>query len=134
MTDDMGHRRANDDPRATPDVRDAHDATEHRSLVGDPTDEDAVTDIANDESFPASDPPSHASIHHGEPAPSSGYDERAEQAIAARRQDAAAGEAEIHVSATEAQAGKKLGVMRYVLGISLVAIIVIFGVLLIVNR
>ena len=41
---------------------------------------------------------------------------------------------EPHLSETEASAGKKLGAMRYVLGISLVAIVVIFAILLILNR
>ena len=41
---------------------------------------------------------------------------------------------EQRLSATEASAGKKLGTMRYVLGISLVAIVVILAILLIINR
>lgn len=45
-------------------IRDAHDAEQHRSLRHDPSNEDAQADIANDESFPASDPPSHASANH----------------------------------------------------------------------
>lgn len=39
-----------------------------------------------------------------------------------------------HLSGTEAQGGQKTGVMRYVLGISLAAIIVILAILLILNR
>jgi hypothetical protein len=41
---------------------------------------------------------------------------------------------EPHLSETEASAGKKTGAMRYVLAISLVAIVVIFATLLIINR
>ncbi len=37
---------------------------------------------------------------------------------------------EPHLSETEASGGKKLGAMRYVLGISLLAIIIIFAILL----
>ena len=43
-------------------------------------------------------------------------------------------EQEPHLSDTEASGGKKLGAMRYVLAISLVAIIIIFAILLILNR
>lgn len=43
-------------------------------------------------------------------------------------------ENEPHLSETEASAGKKLGTMRYVLTISLVAIVVILAILLIINR
>ena len=37
---------------------------------------------------------------------------------------------EPHLSGTDASAGKKLGTMRYVLGISLVLIVVLFAILL----
>ena len=43
-------------------------------------------------------------------------------------------ENEPHLSGTEASAGKKTGAMRYVLTISLVAIVVILAILLIINR
>jgi hypothetical protein len=43
-------------------------------------------------------------------------------------------EDEPHLSETEASGGKKTGAMRYVLTISLVAIVVIFAILLIINR
>jgi hypothetical protein len=43
-------------------------------------------------------------------------------------------EEEPHLSGTEARAGEKTGVMRYVLGISLAVIIVIFAILFIMNR
>ena len=39
-----------------------------------------------------------------------------------------------HLSATEARGGQKTNTVRYVLGISLVAIIVVFGILLFLNR
>lgn len=38
---------------------------------------------------------------------------------------------QIHVDAEDARAGQKTGAMRYVLGISLVAVIVIFAAILI---
>jgi hypothetical protein len=43
-------------------------------------------------------------------------------------------EEEPHLSGTEARGGQKTGVMRYVLGISLAVIVVIFAILLIFNR
>ena len=43
-------------------------------------------------------------------------------------------ENEPHLSGTEASAGKKTGTVRYVLAISLVAIVVLFAILLIVYR
>ena len=43
-------------------------------------------------------------------------------------------EDEPHLSETEASAGKKIGAIRYVLVISLVAVVVIFAILLIINR
>ena len=43
-------------------------------------------------------------------------------------------EQEPRLSDTEASAGKKLGAMRYVLGVSLVAIVIIFAIVLILNR
>ncbi|WP_298687181.1 hypothetical protein [uncultured Sphingomonas sp.] len=39
-----------------------------------------------------------------------------------------------HLSATEARGGQKTNTVRYVLGISLAAIIVIFAILLFINR
>ena len=39
-----------------------------------------------------------------------------------------------HLSGTQAGGGKKLGKMRYVLGISMVAIIAVFATLLLVDR
>jgi hypothetical protein len=38
------------------------------------------------------------------------------------------------LSATEARAGQKSNTVRYVLGISLAAIVIIFAILLIINR
>jgi hypothetical protein len=101
----------------------------------DPSDENANADIANDESFPASDAPSHASAHHSEPAPSSMFNEDAERALAVERQDDAGGlEKAVHLDEIEASGGKTLGTMRYVLAISLVAIVLNFAVLLLANR
>jgi hypothetical protein len=63
-------------------VRDAHDANDHKILKRDPSNEAAQADIASDESFPASDPPSHTQSGGRDPAPSSGYDEELERKIA----------------------------------------------------
>ncbi len=39
-----------------------------------------------------------------------------------------------HLSATEAQGGRKAHVLRYILAISLAAIILVFAIMLIINR
>ena len=39
-----------------------------------------------------------------------------------------------HLSGTEARAGRKANIVRYVLGISLAAIVLIFAIMLILNR
>jgi hypothetical protein len=67
---------------ATPEVREAQDAEHHEALSDDPSHEDSKLDIGIDESFPNSDPPSATQPGHNEPAPSSGYDEEAEKALA----------------------------------------------------
>ncbi|WP_226946725.1 hypothetical protein [Rhizorhabdus phycosphaerae] len=65
-------------------VRTAHDAGDDARLEADPADEDAKLDVALDESFPTSDPPSNTQPGKGkDPAPSSGYDEDEEK----RRED-----------------------------------------------
>lgn len=62
-------------------VRTAHDASDDARLRDDPSDEDAKLDIALDETFPTSDPPSNTQPGRGrDPAPCSGYDEEAEKA------------------------------------------------------
>lgn len=135
MTDSRGRDATGNGAHVVPQVRDAHNAGDHVALEKDPSNAEAMTDIANDESFPASDPPSHAAPNQSEPALSSGYDEKSEAMIARRRVAEARGEeAEPHLTETEASAGKKLGTMRYVLGLSLVAIILIFAVLLLLNH
>lgn len=135
MADNSGHDGADDGSHALPHVRDAQDAADHAALDRDPSNAEAITDIANDESFPASDPPSHAAPNQSEPAPSSGYDEKSEAMIARQRVTGArVDETEPHLTETEASGGKKLGTMRYVLGLSLVAIILIFAVVLFLNR
>lgn len=64
----------------TPKIRVAHDADDDRRLKRDPSDEDAKLDVALDESFPSSDPPSNTQPGKGkDPAPSTGYDEEAER-------------------------------------------------------
>ena len=64
--------------RSTPLIREAHDAEHHQVLKNDPSDQDARLDIALDESFPTSDAPGHSRPGSSEPAPSSGFDEKAE--------------------------------------------------------
>lgn len=66
------------------EVREAIDANDHPALADDPTHQDGKTDVALDESFPASDPPAQP-VGSGEPVPSSGFNEEAERAILARR-------------------------------------------------
>ncbi len=64
----------------TPHIRTAHDATDSKKLARNPSDEDAKLDVALDESFPTSDAPSNTQPGKGkDPAPSSGYDEKAEK-------------------------------------------------------
>ena len=75
----------NKDDRPINDVREALDAGSHEGLRRDPSDSDAKLDVALDESFPTSDAPSHTRPGSGEPAPSSGYDEKAESAIVRSR-------------------------------------------------
>jgi len=61
-------------------VRTAHDASDDPRLRRNPSDEDAKLDVALDETFPTSDPPSNTQPGKGkDPAPSSGYDEDAEK-------------------------------------------------------
>jgi predicted secreted protein len=43
-------------------------------------------------------------------------------------------ENEPHLSGTDASAGRKTNVVRYILGVSLAAIVIIFAILLIMNR
>ena len=66
----------------TPEVRDALDADHHEGLSEDPGHEDGKLDVGIDESFPSSDPPAATQPGRSDPAPSSGYDEEAEEAIA----------------------------------------------------
>lgn len=68
-----------------PPVREAHDANDHSALQHDPSDEGARLEIALDESFPTSDAPGHSRPGTSDPAPSSGYDDKAEAAILSRR-------------------------------------------------
>lgn len=64
---------------APPRVREAHDARDEKALACDPRYEQAKLEIGLDESFPSSDPPAVTQPGHREPAPSSGYDEKAER-------------------------------------------------------
>lgn len=71
-----GEREAQDDADAQNRVRPAMDADDIQDLASDPSDEDAKLDIALDETFPTSDPPSNTQPGKGkDPAPSSGFDE-----------------------------------------------------------
>ena len=66
-----------------PAVRDAIDAGDVAGLRTNPSDEDSKLDVALDETFPTSDPPSNTQPGKGkDPAPSSGYDPEAEQRLA----------------------------------------------------
>jgi hypothetical protein len=135
MADHSRRGAANDAVHPLNSVRDAHDIEQHQVLRHDPSDDNANADIANDESFPASDAPSHTSAHHSGPAPSSMFNEAAERLLAVQRQEDAGGlEKAVHLDEIEASGGKTLGTMRNVLAISLVAIVLIFAVLLLVNR
>ena len=72
-----------DETPAMTEVREAHDADDNKALRRNPSDDDAKLDVALDESFPTSDPPSNTQPGKGkDPAPSSGYDEKKEKAIA----------------------------------------------------
>ncbi len=76
----LNHKK---DTPATPEVREAHDAADNKALRRNPSDDDAKLDIALDESFPTSDAPSNTQPGKGkDPAPSSGYDEAREKALA----------------------------------------------------
>lgn len=70
----------------TTKIRTAHDASDDARLARDPAHQDAKLDVALDESFPTSDPPSTTQPGKSkDPAPSSGYDEKAEKARAAAK-------------------------------------------------
>ncbi len=59
--------------------REGLDAESHPKLKRDPSNEDAKLDVALDESFPTSDPPSNTQPGKGlDPAPSSGFKEAPE--------------------------------------------------------
>jgi hypothetical protein len=92
MTDDTNKTDVDTGERPVSEVREAHDSAHHDTLKDDPSDESAIADIASDESFPASDPPSHTAFGGGEPVPSSGFNEEEERAIAEERAEANAGE------------------------------------------
>jgi hypothetical protein len=68
------------DAPAPPRVREAHDAKDEKALARDPCHEQGKLEIGLDESFPSSDPPAVAQPGGGEPATSSGFDEKAEKA------------------------------------------------------
>jgi hypothetical protein len=70
----------------TTEIRPAKDASDDTRLQRDPSHEDAKLDVALDESFPTSDAPSNTQPGKGkDPAPSSGFDEKEEERIAALR-------------------------------------------------
>ncbi len=71
------------DAKAPPEIRTALDASDREQLRRDPSDEDAKLDVALDESFPTSDPPSNTQPGKGkDAAPSSDYDPEEEARIA----------------------------------------------------
>jgi len=135
MADNTGRNPANDYARPLSTVREAHDGDTHHALEANPSDEEAIADIANDESFPASDPPSHSPPNHGEAAVSSGYNADVERLRAEGRLEASAHEETVtHITETGASGGTKLGTMRYVLGVSLVIVVAALALLLMLNR
>lgn len=71
--------------RPVPEVREGADADDVTELKQDPSDPDAKLNVELDETFPGSDAPSTTRPGSGEPAPSSGYDEEAEKALAEKR-------------------------------------------------
>ena len=73
------HKSSTGRTPAPPPVREAHDAADEKELARDPAHEEGKLEIGLDESFPSSDPPAVAQPGDGEPAPSSGYDEKAER-------------------------------------------------------
>lgn len=58
----------------------ARDPSIDKRLQRNPSDPDAKLDAGSDESMDASDPPAVAAPGSHDPAPSSGYDEKAERA------------------------------------------------------
>jgi hypothetical protein len=77
---DSDRAKETDDNGSTPAVRTALDAGDDRRLQHDPSSEDAKLDVALDETFPTSDPPSNTQPGKGkDPAPSSGFDADAER-------------------------------------------------------
>lgn len=77
MTDAEADRPlAHADTPPNSEHREALDAESHAALKHDPANEDAKLDVALDETFPTSDPPSNTQPGKGlDPAPSSGFKE-----------------------------------------------------------
>ena len=73
---------SDEDKPAVPEVREALDSSDHAGLAQDPGHEDGKLDVGLDESFPTSDPPAATQPGHGEPMPSSGYNEEEEKRLA----------------------------------------------------
>lgn len=74
VNDNAERPLAHPDTPHQPELREAHDAADKPMLKHDPAHEDAKLDIALDESFPTSDPPSNTQPGKGmDPAPSSGF-------------------------------------------------------------
>ncbi len=77
-TEDEKRPLAHADTPPNSEHRDALDAESHAGLTRDPSSEDAKLDVALDETFPTSDPPSNTQPGRGlDPAPSSGFKEDA---------------------------------------------------------
>jgi hypothetical protein len=77
---DSDRAKESDEDGINPAVRTARDAGDDKRLQQDPASEDAKLDVALDETFPTSDPPSNTQPGKGkDPAPSSGYDADAER-------------------------------------------------------
>ena len=72
-------------PAHHPDQNAGQDESIAERLEADPEDVEARLDAGLDQSMDASDPPSSTQpVHSTEPAPSSGFDEKAEEALRSR--------------------------------------------------
>ncbi len=82
MTGDIDKAAADHRPSTVPDQHASQDKSIAERLAADPTSADAKLDVALDESMDASDPPAQTTPGSAmDPAPSSGYDPVAEEAL-----------------------------------------------------
>ena len=76
MTSDRRDKRGRPPPAV---FSDDPEAALEEELRQNPTDRDTKVDVGSDESMDASDPPSVVLPEHGEPVPSSGFEEGQEE-------------------------------------------------------